>query len=322
MKKLQTLIKKQIFVLMLFLGIFIAANASSHEVYAFMEEIQQAANDLMGGIDSMVADVTDAFSSEDVLTIYISGIDTRGEMTDKSLSDVNIIATINKETKKILLLSTPRDYFVPLSISNGVPDKLTHAGSYGIDVCVDTMEMLYDINIDYYLRFNFKGFVDIIDALGGITVHSDYDFDSENTLGYHFHEGENELNGEEALVFVRERYAFSEGDRQRGRNQLYVIKAVLEKLTSMDVMTKLDDLMSSVLNMYETNIPYSTMIQWGLSELSYLDQYDIQTYSVNGTGATEKPYSMNEKAYVMIPDESTIDEAKRMMAEVRGDAAE
>ena len=140
-----------------------------------------------------------------VYTIYLSGIDTRGEMTAKSRSDVNIIATVNTDTHEILLVSTPRDYFVPLSISGGAPDKLTHAGIYGIDVCMDTLGMLYDIDINYYFRINFGGFVKVIDALGGITVNSDYDFDSKNILGYHFNKGENYVNGEQALIFARER---------------------------------------------------------------------------------------------------------------------
>lgn len=150
-----------------------------------------------------------ADQDKDCYTIYISGIDNRGGLIEKSRSDVNIIATLNTSTKQLLLVSTPRDYYVPLSISGGVPDKLTHAGIYGVDVCVDTLEMLYDIEIDYYVRMNFDGFVNIIDALGGITVYSDYEFDSG---AYHFDQGENTLNGEQALVFARERYAFAEGD--------------------------------------------------------------------------------------------------------------
>ena len=118
-----------------------------------------------------------------IYTVYISGIDNRGALVTKSRSDVNIIATVNTDTHQVLLVSTPRDYFVPLSISGGQPDKLTHAGIYGIDVCMDTLGMLYDIDINYYFRVNFGGFVEIIDALGGITVNSDYEFDS----GCYFH---------------------------------------------------------------------------------------------------------------------------------------
>lgn len=143
-----------------------------------------------------------AVKPDEVYTIYISGIDTRGAMTSSSLSDVNIIATVNLKTKQILLVSTPRDYYVPLSISNGVPDKLTHAGIYGVNVCMDTLEMLYGIDINYYFRLNFAGFIQIIDSLGGVTINSDYDFDSQNVKGFHFNKGENFVNGEQALAFA------------------------------------------------------------------------------------------------------------------------
>ena len=113
---------------------------------------------------------------DNIIRLYISGIDTRGSAIINTRSDVNIIATINTDTKQMLLVSTPRDYFVPLSISNGVPDKLTHAGIYGIDVSMDTLGMLYDISLDDYFRVNFAGFIKIIDALGGVDVNSEEAF--------------------------------------------------------------------------------------------------------------------------------------------------
>ena len=238
-------------------------------------EIQAAAE------ETPVEPITTANGGK-VYTIYLSGIDTRGEMTAKSRSDVNIIATVNTDTHEILLVSTPRDYYVPLSISNGVPDKLTHAGIYGIDVCMDTLGMLYDIDINYYFRINFGGFVKVIDALGGITVDSDYDFNSGNITGYHFNKGENYVNGEQALVFARERYAFQEGDRQRGKN-----------------------------------ITYEEIAQILQQQLSNGGDWTIVSYSVDGTGATEKPYSMSQKAYVMVPDYNTVDKAKSLMEKVR-----
>ena len=252
-----------------------------------------------------------------VYTIYLSGIDTRGEMTAKSRSDVNIIATVNTDTHEILLVSTPRDYFVPLSISGGVPDKLTHAGIYGIDVCMDTLGMLYDIDINYYFRINFGGFVKVIDALGGITVNSDYDFDSKNILGYHFNKGENYLNGEQALIFARERYAFQEGDRQRGKNQMEVIRGVVKKALSPEILTSYSSILSSLDGCFGTNITYEEIAQILQQQLTNGGDWTIVSYSVNGTGATEKPYSMSQKAYVMVPDQSTVDKAKSLMEKVR-----
>lgn len=252
-----------------------------------------------------------------VYTIYLSGIDTRGEMTAKSRSDVNIIATVNTDTHEILLVSTPRDYFVPLSISGGAPDKLTHAGIYGIDVCMDTLGMLYDIDINYYFRINFGGFVKVIDALGGITVNSDYDFDSKNILGYHFNKGENYVNGEQALIFARERYAFQEGDRQRGKNQMEVIRGVVKKALSPEILTSYSSILSSLDGCFGTNITYEEIAQILQQQLTNGGDWTIVSYSVNGTGATEKPYSMSQKAYVMVPDYSTVDKAKSLMEKVR-----
>lgn len=252
--------------------------------------------------------------TDEVYTIFISGIDTRGGMTASSLSDVNIILTLNTKTRQILMISTPRDFFVPLSISNGVPDKLTHAGVYGVNVCMDTLEMLYDININYYFRLNFGGFIQIIDELGGITVHSDYDFD---TSGFHFNKGDNTVYGEQALAFCRERYSFSEGDRQRGRNQMAVIQGVVNKITSPELLKNYLSIIDSLEGCFETNIPYDVISELVRQQLDKGGNWEVLSYSANGTGDTQKPYSMSQKAYVMIPDQATVDKAKSLMRKVR-----
>ena len=259
----------------------------------------------------------DAAVTDEVYTIYVSGIDTRGEMTASSRSDVNIILTVNTRTKQILMVSTPRDYFVPLSISNGVPDKLTHAGIYGVNVSMDTLNMLYDININYYFRLNFAGFEKIIDALGGITVNSDYEFDSQNTKGYHFNKGENHLNGEQALVFTRERYAFKEGDRQRGRDQMAVIQGVVDKATQPAFLKNYLSVMDSLDGCFETNVPYDIIASLVRKQLDEGGSWQVLSYSTDGTGDTQKPYSMSQKAYVMVPDQTTVDKAKTLMQKVR-----
>lgn len=252
-----------------------------------------------------------------IYTVYISGIDNRGALVTKSRSDVNIIATVNTDTHQVLLVSTPRDYFVPLSISGGQPDKLTHAGIYGIDVCMDTLGMLYDIDINYYFRVNFGGFVEIIDALGGITVNSDYDFDSQNIIGYHFNKGENNVNGEQALVFARERYAFKEGDRQRGKNQMAVIRGVVNKALSPEILTSYSSVLSSLDGCFGTNISYEEIAEQLQKQLTDGGSWNIVSYSVNGTGDNQKPYSMSQTAYVMVPDYTTVEKAKSLMQAVR-----
>ena len=257
--------------------------------------------------------IMDLFGDEEegkedrVFTMYISGIDNRGGLIAKSRSDVNILATINVDTRQVLLVSTPRDYYVPLPISNGQCDKLTHAGIYGVDVSIGTLEMLYGIDIDYYFRVNFSGFEKIIDALGGVTVNSDYTFTTGG--GYSFQKGENHLNGAQALAFARERKSFREGDRQRGRNQMAVIKAVINKAMSPAILSSYADLMESVAGNFETSMPYDMIAELVRDMLEKGGSWNIVSYSVNGSGDSRRPYSMSTNAYVMIPDQETVDTA-------------
>ena len=249
-----------------------------------------------------------------VFSMYISGIDSRSGLIAKSRSDVNIIATVNLDTRQVLLVSTPRDYYVPLPISNGIPDKLTHAGIYGIDVSMGTLEMLYGTDIDYYFRVNFSGFEKIIDALGGITVHSDYNFTAG---GHSFKKGENTINGEQALFFARERYAFSDGDRQRGKNQMAVIKAVIQKAMSPAILTGYVDIMDSVAGSFETSMPYDKIAEIVRDQLDKGGSWNIVSCSVDGTGDSQVPYSMSTTAYVMVPDQATVDAAVAKINQVK-----
>ena len=249
-----------------------------------------------------------------VFTMYISGIDTRGGVSARSRSDVNILATVNVDTHQVLLVNTPRDFYVPLPISNGQPDKLTHAGIYGVDVSMGTLEMLYGIPIDYYFRVNFSGFEKIIDALGGITVYSEYDFTAR---GYHFNVGDNTMNGEQALAFARERYSFTSGDRQRGKNQMAVIKAVINKAMSPAILSSYTELMESISGIFETSMPYEIIADLVREQLDKGGSWNIVSTSVDGTGDTRKPYSMSTTAYVMIPDQSTVDAAIEKINQVK-----
>ncbi len=268
-----------------------------------------AANRLQGNTKD--ADI----SSEDglIFTVFISGIDSRSGLVAKSRSDVNILASVNTATHKVVLISTPRDYYVPLSISGGAKDKLTHAGIYGIDVCMDTMSMLYDVNVDYYFRVNFSGFEDIIDALGGITVYSDQAF---STSDYSFVQGDNQMDGAKALSFVRERHAFASGDRQRGKNQMALIQAVIKKALSPELLVNFNSLMDSLSGSFETSVPYDLISTIIRDQLSDGGSWDVTSYSVDGTGDSQIPYSMSQKAYVMVPDQSTVDTAKQMIQDV------
>ncbi|MCD7928454.1 MAG: LCP family protein [Oscillospiraceae bacterium] len=264
-----------------------------------------------------VVETSDSTISDSVFTVFISGIDSRSStLSAKSRSDVNILAVVNTETRQVLLVSTPRDYYVPLSISNGRKDKLTHAGIYGISVCMDTISMLYDVDVDYYFRLNFAGFVDIIDALGGITVVSDYTFTTQNVTGYSFVAGENEVDGAAALAFCRERYAFASGDRQRGKNQLAVIEGVINKLVSSDLLLNYTSVLSALEDSFETSVPYSLISQIVKAQLADNSAWNIVSYSVDGSGDYQIPYSMSQYAYVMVPDESTVATAQELIQAV------
>lgn len=254
-----------------------------------------------------------AKDTDPIINVLLSGSDTRNDTIDqRGRSDVNIIASINTETNQILLISTPRDYYLPLDV--GAPDaydKLTHAGIYGMDVLTGTLENLYGIDIDYYFRINFTGFVNVIDALGGIEVYSAYDFTAED---YHYVQGMNSLNGEEALVFARERYSFAEGDRQRGNNQMEVLKAAFRKATNPAILTQYLTILNSVESCVDTNIPYDVISAQVRRQLSSGDTWTIESFSVDGTDSHATTYSMNQNLYVMIPNEASVAEAREKLA--------
>ena len=248
--------------------------------------------------------------------IYLSGIDTYGGVTNKSRSDVNIIMAVNTQTKQILLLSTPRDYYVPLTISGGRKDKLTHAGIYGVQVSKGTLENLYDTEIPYFLRMNFSGFIDIIDALGGVDVYSPQTFTVDPIMTYQ--EGYNHVNGLQALAFARERYSFAGGDRQRGENQMEVIRATIEKCQSSSMLLNYQEVMEGIAGTFESNIEQERIAQLVSAQLFEKTDWNIVSYSVSGSGSRQTTYSMpGRSVYVMVPDQSTVDHAKELLRQVK-----
>jgi len=251
--------------------------------------------------------------SDPIINILISGSDTRSNVIDqRGRSDVNIIASVNTQTHQILLISTPRDFFVPLDVGvEDAYDKLTHAGIYGMDVLMGTLENLYGIDLDYYFRLNFVGFEQVIDALGGVDVYSAYEFDSGD---YHYQQGTNTLNGAQALAFVRNRYAFADGDRQRGKNQMAVVEGVLKKATSPSVLSNYLSILDSIQSCVDTNVPYDVISDLVRQQLQDGATWSVESFSVNGSDSHSTTYSMNQDLYVMIPDEATVQEAKEKLA--------
>lgn len=247
--------------------------------------------------------------------IFISGIDVFGSISQTSRSDVNIIATVNPKTKQILLTTTPRDYYVQLpGVSGKKFDKLTHAGIYGIQTSMDTLSAIYDIEIENYVRVNFTSFIDIIDALGGVSVYSAQKF---SAFGQDYVKGYNQMDGQKALTFARERHSFVDGDFQRGRNQLEVIKAVIKKLSSSAILTNYVGFMDTLSGGIQTDLT-STEIR-SLVKMQTTDNatWNIQTISALGTPAMRYCYSYSgSKLSVDLPDEKSIERIKDYMKQV------
>ena len=264
--------------------------------------------------------------------ILISGNDTYGDLSTVSRSDVNMIVTVNPETGVILLTSIPRDYYVTtecdpaLGCQVGALDKLTHTGVHGVETTQATLENLLGIEINYNFRVNFSSLVDIVDALGGIDVTVEPGYAVPNLLhgnGRGVTEGVNHLDGELALAYARERYAYEEGDRQRVKNQQQVIMGIVDKATSPAILTNFASLMNALSGAFETNMSTAEIQQLIQYQLSSSPDWKFVQYSLDGTGSTEMCAELGDAAYVMIPDESTVQTAKdKIEAVVNGDSVE
>lgn len=241
--------------------------------------------------------------------VYISGIDTYGAVSTVSRSDVNMLAVINPRTHQILLVNTPRDYYVQLHGTTGVKDKLTHAGIYGVDMSVNTLQDLYSVHIDYYMRVNFASLMNIVDTLGGVDVYSDYAFKAD---GYSFSAGFNQLDGKAALAFSRERHSFEDGDRTRGKNQQRVIEAIIKKLTSPSTLVNYQSILTSLDGAFQTNAGSSEITSLIKQQMNDMRNWQTESISVDGTGTTASTYSMGvTQLYVMIPNQASLDIARQ-----------
>ena len=250
--------------------------------------------------------------------VYVSGIDTYGPISSVSRSDVNIIMTVNRETKKILLTTTPRDSYVPIADGgNNQKDKLTHAGIYGVDASIHTLENLYGIDLNYYARLNFTSFLKLIDLLGGVDVHNDQDFTSLHGK-FHFPVGNVHLDSEQALGFVRERYSLADGDRDRGRNQQKVIVAIIQKLTSSEALKNYSDIIQGLQDSLQTNMPIETMMDLVNAQLESGGSYKVNSQDLKGTGQMGLPsYAMpDSNLYMMEIDDSSLAVAKSAIQDV------
>lgn len=258
--------------------------------------------------------------ARDPFNIYISGIDIYGDINMVSRSDVNMIMTINPKTHKILLTSIPRDYYVQLHGTIGSRDKLTHAGLYGIDMSIETIEDILDEEIDYYIRVNFTTLISLVDAIGGIDVYSDTSFRAYTDSSCYYNVGMVHLDGKCALAFARERMVYIDGDRHRVKNQQDVISAIMKKaLSSKTLITKYTNILESMGNSFQTNIPTESIYSLINKQLDSMPNWNFDTYSLNGFDSTNGTYTFgDQQLYVMEPDMSTVEFARNKIDFVMG----
>ena len=241
--------------------------------------------------------------------VYLSGSDTRTSTLAPARSDVNIIAVVNPGTKQILLINTPRDYFIPTAASEvGSCDKLAHCGVWGIECSMNTLSNYYGIPIKYYAQINFTGFETLIDSIGGVTIYS------EEGDGVHLEPGANYMDGETALNFARDRYSYADGDNARGRHQMQVITAVVDKLTGGSLITNYSQIMDSLQGMFVTSVPNETISAYIKMQLADMAHWDVYSFPVTGYGGYDQPYSMGGLfAWVMYPYEDSVWHAVDLM---------
>lgn len=253
---------------------------------------------------------------KETFNIYISGIDSYGDVNSLTRSDVNILVSINPKTHQILMINIPRDYYVTLH-EIGQKDKLTHASIYGTEMSVKSIEDLLDIEINYYFKVNYAALEKLVDALGGVDVYSKYSFTSSD-LRYNFKQGYNHVNGSQALEFVRTRKAFVDGDRVRGENQQAMIQAIIKKACSGAILTKYNDILTSLKGTFTTNISTDKITDLIKMQLDKMPSWNITSISLNGSDGSEYTYSYpHQKLYVMIPDEKTVVDAKNTLQDVK-----
>ena len=270
------------------------------------------------------AEANSAQVTQEPFNIFICGTDQKGPISTAGLSDVNMICTVNPVTKQLYLTSIPRDYYVDIAGYNG-KDKLTHSARGGLQCTMETIENLLGIEFNYYVKMNFTSFMSIIDALGGIeidipkydTLYSDDGSFTTKIYKYEMKPGKMTMNSKQALAFVRERKSFVDGDKVRGQNQQLMIKAVVKKICSPSIITKLDGIFESVAESLETNMSSSEIRSLINMQMDDMASWDVISYHLNGTSERRLEFSTIAGAcpnpnglFVMIPDETTVDKAK------------
>ena len=310
----------------------IQAMLVSDEMLSSLEEIYTSLSSdikIIGSIE-VVTEIevskSSSVSASDPFIIFVTGNDDYGTVKYNGHSDVNILVIVNPKTRQVLLVSTPRDSYVSVTTDSGTTgmEKLTHAGNYGVDNTEAVIENLYGIDIDYFIRLNFTGCIGVVNALGGITVNSEVAFTNGDNAWYEnytFVEGENDLTGEMTLAFVRERLAFTNGDFQRGRNQLAAIKGIINKATSSAILTNYASVLDAVSDMILTDMPTSFITKLVKEQLSDSTEWNIQSYSLTGsTGPANGELTGLKGMSVVFLDSDSINTAIQLISKtINGD---
>lgn len=247
--------------------------------------------------------------------VLISGSDTRGGFDENGRSDVIMVATINPKTSTILLTSVPRDFYVTTACDaadgcmQGALDKITHTGIHGTNTTKRTVEQLLGIEINYTFKVGFDTVTDLVDALGGVDVYVEPGY-AVSTSTFSVHEGTNHLDGQHALAYARERYSYTEGDRQRTKNQQQVLMGIVNEATKPSVITKYASIMDAMANTFSTTMSNEEISDLIKYQINNNPKWKMEQYMVDGTGDTLMCAELGDAAYVMVPDQSTVKMAK------------
>ena len=247
--------------------------------------------------------------------VLISGSDTRGGFDENGRSDVIMVATINPKTSTILLTSVPRDFYVTTACDaadgcmQGALDKITHTGIHGTNTTKRTVEQLFGIEINYTFKVGFDTVTDLVDALGGVDVYVEPGY-AVSTSTFSVHEGTNHLDGEHALAYARERYSYTEGDRQRTKNQQQVLMGIVNEATKPSVITKYASIMDAMANTFSTTMSNEEISDLIKYQINNNPKWKMEQYMVDGTGDTLMCAELGDAASVMVPDQSTVKMAK------------
>lgn len=253
--------------------------------------------------------------TKEPFSVYVTGIDTYGEITTVSRSDVNMIVSVNPKSKEILMVSIPRDYYIEQTCQANQKDKLTHTGLWGAECTLSSVENFFGIDLNYYVRINFSSVENIVDALGGVVVENPRTFSSGGML---FNAGSIELNGKEALQFSRERYAFADGDFERGRDQMRVLTGIINKLTSPSVITGYTSLLDAIGDSFQTNLSESEIKSLINMQLNDMAGWSIQQVSVAGERGYDWSPANGDSTNIVYPVMDSVESAKALINEFVG----